>query len=88
MRYVGINVHTELAVSCIIDKQGTVLQRQSCGCTRDALEQFSRRYLHPSDKVALEATTNTWAVVDVLKPFVAEVVEGEVGEFVRQSHSA
>ena len=74
VRYVGIDVHKEMAVSCIVDEKGTVLQRQSCGCTRDALEQFCRRYLHPSDRVALEATTNTWAVVDVLKPFVAEVV--------------
>ena len=70
-RYVGIDVHKEMAVSCIIDEKGTVLQRQSCGCTREMLEQFSRRYLHPTDRVALEATTNTWAVVDVLKPFVA-----------------
>jgi len=38
------------------------------------LEEFSRRYLQPTDRVALEATTNTWAVVNVLKPFVAEVV--------------
>lgn len=74
VRYVGIDVHTEMAVSCIIDEKGTVLQRQSCGCTRDTLEQFCRRYLQPTDRVALEATTNTWAVVEVLKPFVAEVV--------------
>src|SRR4029453_18062116 len=63
-----------MAVSCIIDEQGTVLQRQRCGCTRQALEQFCHRYLQPTDRVALEATTNTWAVVDVLKPLVAEVV--------------
>src|SRR4029453_19370689 len=63
-----------MAVSCIIDEQGTVLQRQRCGCTRQALEQFCHRYLQPTDRVALEATTNTWAVVEVLKPFVAEVV--------------
>ena len=74
VRYVGIDVHKELAVSCIIDEKGTVLQRHSCGCTRETLEQFSRRYLQATDRVALEATTNTWAVVDVLKPFVAEVV--------------
>jgi hypothetical protein len=68
VRYVGIDVHKELAVSCIIDEKGTVLQRQRCGCTREALEQFCSRYLHPRDRVAREATTNTWAVVAVLKP--------------------
>jgi transposase len=74
VRYVGIDIHKELAVSCIIDEKGQVLQQQRCGCTREALEQFCRHSLQPSDKVALEATTNTWAVVAVLKPFVAEVV--------------
>jgi transposase len=73
-RYVGIDVHKETAVSCVIDEQGIVLQRQRCSCTREALEQFSRRYLQATDKAALEATTNTWAVVEILKPFVAEVV--------------
>jgi hypothetical protein len=38
------------------------------------LEQFGRRYLQLSDKVALETTINTWEVVGILKPFVAEVV--------------
>lgn len=74
VRYVGIDIHKEIAVSCILDKQGTVLQRQRCSCTREALEQFSRCSLQATDKVALEATTNTWAVVEILKPFVAEVV--------------
>src|SRR5262245_24153491 len=71
VRYVGIDVHKEMAVSCSIDEKGTVLQRQSCSCTREALEQFGRRSLHPTARVAREATTNTWAVVDILKPFVA-----------------
>lgn len=44
VRYVGIDVHKEMAVSCIIDERGKVLQQQRCGCTRDALEQFSRLY--------------------------------------------
>src|SRR6185369_12245463 len=44
------------------------------GGTREALIQFGQRHLQPTDKVAVEATTNTWAVVEILKPFVAEVV--------------
>ncbi len=44
------------------------------GYTREELERFGRGYLQPTDKVALEATTNTWEVVAILKPFVAEVV--------------
>jgi transposase len=73
-RYVGLDIHKEVAVSCIVNEAGKVLSRQRCGCTRDALEGFGRRYLQPTDKIALEATTNTWEVVAILKPFVAEVV--------------
>jgi transposase len=74
VRYIGMDLHKELVVICIIDKAGKVLQRQRCPCTREGLEQFGRRYLYATDKVALEATTNTWEVVAILKPFVAEVV--------------
>jgi transposase len=74
VRYVGLDIHKELAVSCIVNEAGKVLDRQRCGCTRAALEAFGRRYLQPTDKVALEATTHTWEVVAILKPFVAEVV--------------
>jgi transposase len=74
VRYVGMDIHKEVAVSCIVDETGKVVQRQRGRCTRAEVEQFGRRYLQPSDKVALEATTNTWEVVGILKPFVAEVV--------------
>jgi transposase len=73
-RYVGIDIHKELAVVCIVDEGGKVVGRQRCGCTRVELEHLGRRVLQPTDTVALEATTNTWEVVAILKPFVAEVV--------------
>jgi hypothetical protein len=43
---------------------------------RDELESFARTRLKKSDRVALEATTNTWSVVAILRPFVTEVVVG------------
>ena len=73
-RYVGLDIHKELVVACIVDEAGKVVHRQRSGCTREELERFGRGYLQPTDKVALEATTNTWEVVAILKPFVAEVV--------------
>lgn len=74
VRYVGFDVHKHLVVIGIIDDRGTVLARHRCACTHDALAQFARRGLRPTDKVALEATTHTWQVVTLLTPFVAEVV--------------
>ena len=44
--------------------------------TRPNLEAFIRERLQPEDRVVLEATTNTWAVVDAIEPHVAEVVVG------------
>ena len=35
---------------------------------------FARQRLQPEDQIALEATTNTWAVVALLRPFVARIV--------------
>jgi transposase len=38
------------------------------------LERFATKILRPGDQVALEATTNCWAVADALRPHVARVV--------------
>ena len=69
-----MDLHKDLVVTCIVDETGKVVQRHRWSCTREALEHFGRRFLQAADKVALEATTNTWEVVTILKPFVAEVV--------------
>lgn len=73
-RSVGLDGHKHLVVVCIIDESGQVVLRHRCSCSRSDIEQFGRRYLQPTDKAVLEATMNTWQVVAVLKPFVAEVV--------------
>src|SRR5262249_14987689 len=60
--------------ACILDPSGRVLRRCHTGCRRGELETFARTALRPTDHVALEATTNTWSVVALLRPFVAAVV--------------
>jgi transposase len=44
--------------------------------TREALAAFAERQLAREDRLAMEATTNTWAVAGVLRPFVKEIVIG------------
>jgi transposase len=73
-RYVGLGVHREVLQACILDAHGRCLQRHRLDLTRANLEAFIRERLRPQDHVALEATTNTWAVVDLLEGHVAEVV--------------
>lgn len=74
VRYVGLDVHKHSIEVCIVDPVGKVLYRGHTGCLREELERFARTTLKPTDRVALEATTNTWSVVAILRPFVAAVI--------------
>jgi transposase len=74
IRYVGLDVHKRFIEVCILDGKGNVQFRGRADCDRRALESFARQRLKKSDRVALEATTNTWPVAEILRPFVAAVV--------------
>jgi transposase len=74
VRFVGLDVHKRVVEACVVDGGGRVLFRHRFELTRDSLEQFARQTLTREDHVVVEATTNTWAVVRVLRPHVAEVV--------------
>jgi transposase len=75
-RFVGLDLHKHFIEVRALDAGGKVVYRGRTGCLRHELEAFAHAQLGESDRLALEATTNTWAVVDVLRPFVAEVVVG------------
>ncbi len=74
IRYVGMDVHKSQITVCIIDATGRIVQRCEIPLTRGRLESFASKRLRAADQVALEATTNCWAVVEILKPRVARVV--------------
>src|SRR5487761_460097 len=75
LRFVGLDVHKHVLQICIIDAKGKVILKERLeGFDREKLLEFARVKLHPQDRVALEATTNTWAVARLLRPFVSEVV--------------
>ena len=69
-RYVGLDVHKHFIEVCILDRSGKAVFRGRAECRREELERFAKEKLKRSDRVALEATTNTWPVVDILRPFV------------------
>jgi len=75
-RYVGLDVHKRFIEVCILNARGKVVFRGKADCQRDALVKFAESRLRPSDHLALEATTNTWPIVETLKPFVAEIAVG------------
>src|SRR3954470_20088977 len=76
MRYIGLDLHKHSLEVCALDGKGKKLFRMSVTCDRQALGEFARKHLRKTDKIAVEATTNTWAVAEILRPFVATVVVG------------
>ena len=73
MRYVGLDVHKSTVRVCILDESGKRVLGKSVACSRESLLDFAKGTLRPDDKVVLEATTNTWAIVDLIKPFVGGI---------------
>ena len=71
-RYVGLDVHKHPVTAAAVDsQQQVVLTPQKVAVAR--FECWARQHLIATDHVALEATTNSWAFHDQLKPLVAEV---------------
>lgn len=73
-RYVGLDVHKRQVTACILNAQGKRIATRTFALTRHRLKTFADVSLKATDQVALEATTNCWAVADVLRGRVAKVV--------------
>ena len=74
LRFVGCDVHKRTAVFTILLEDGTVFATYTVVVTRETLLTFAQGQLRTEDRLVMEATTNTWAVAELLRPFVAEVV--------------
>lgn len=74
IRFVGLDVHKRQITACAVDAAGRKLHTRTFELTRARLAHFAQHVLHPTDHVALEATTNCWAVARVLQEHVARVV--------------
>jgi transposase len=75
-RYVGLDVHKDVVEYCIIDSEGKKLDGGNFICEKSVLVNFAKNVLSPRDQVALESTTSTWTVVDILEPFVEKIAVG------------
>jgi transposase len=70
----ALDLHKKVVQAIVLDDDGRVVHRDRFPATRQALIRFARLHLSPTTRLAIEATTNTWAVTRLLQPFVAEVV--------------
>jgi transposase len=76
MRYVGLDVHKRIIQAHLCDRQGRKLQTMRFDLNATSLQRFALQHLGPDCAVALEATTNTWAVVDILASQCAQITVG------------
>lgn len=74
MDSVGLDVHKDAIEAAVVDDAGKLRRRVRFPCSREELVRFAKRHLGPNARVALEATSHTWSIVEVLRPFAAEVV--------------
>jgi transposase len=74
VRYIGLDVHKRVVEACLIDTSGIIVHRERFALNGRTLELFATKVLKPGDHVAFEATTNCWAVADVLRPHVTKLV--------------
>jgi transposase len=72
-RYIGLDLHKRVLEVCVLDREGHVEGRLRLAVDRDSLLSFAKRELRTDDHLAVEATTNTWPVVELLRPYVAEI---------------
>jgi len=73
MLFAGLDVHKQEIECVVIDDDGNVVLRQRLATAREVIEAFARRHLK-NCRVALEATTNCWAVAGILEPLCKQVV--------------
>lgn len=73
MPFAAFDLHKKEIEILLADDQGQTLLRQRIPTTRQAITAFARQHFSPDTIVFLEATTNTWPVVSLLRPFVQEV---------------
>lgn len=74
MRFVGLDVHKRIVQAVILDDSGRAIHTERFEATREELLRFARKSLGADTRLALEATCNTWPIVDLLQPHVAELV--------------
>ena len=73
MRSIGLDVGRESAEVAIVGVDGRTRSGGRIRTTPEGLTGFART-LGPDDRVVLEATTNTWAIVELLEAHAGEVI--------------
>jgi transposase len=73
-RYIGVDLHKATAAFHILSHDGKTLHTGSFEVTPKSIRRVAAEHLLPTDQVAVEVTSNTWAFVRLIKPRVAKIV--------------
>jgi transposase len=73
-RFVGVDLHKEMATFHIISYNGTSIHKGQFSVDPNSIRDFAAQHLLPTDSLAVEVTSNTWAFVRLVKPHVAKIV--------------
>ena len=72
-RYLAIDLHKRyLVIGGVNREQEVILKPRKI--TLEKWSEWAKKHLQATDEVVIEATGNTWPIVDELKPLVASVV--------------
>lgn len=73
MPFAALDLHKREIEAATFDDAGRLTARQRFPATGEAILSFAQRYLTTQHKLVVEATFNTWAIVELLQPLVASV---------------
>lgn len=73
MPFAALDLHQREIEAATFDDTGQLQHRQRLAATAPALLAFAQARLTPQHHLVVEATFNTWTIVDLLRPFVASV---------------
>lgn len=76
MPFTALDLHKKEIEAGVFDDSGKPILRLRFPATREAILQFAHTHLGPDHKVVVEATFNTWAIVDLVQPLVSSVTVG------------
>jgi transposase len=73
-RFVGVDLHKKVATFHVLSHDGRSLTSGSFDVGLGSIRAFAAEHLHPSDQLAVEVTSNTWAFVRLVRPHIANIV--------------
>ena len=74
MKWIGLDVHKRVVQAAVLHDTGEVEEDIRFACTAELLRDFCRKHVGVKEKVALEATTNCWAVAAIIREFTDGVM--------------